>query len=333
MTGNPNVCLMSRSRATVSLPCNCKMSGCSASMRLASVASSASTVSATFDARPFARLPSSRAIPRLRCRGDGGKNTNPTMSAPASSATSSVSRVDRPQILTIRDMFQGTGWGGDARPEKSEAMGRVLQRRALLVSPAGPISAALLRGRKPLRIVPRGRNGARAQIGQLRPCLSRIGLVLSRRGPPVALPEPGRGATRHHARDLHRNDDDEQRQGYRDRRIGGIERVERYRHEMEIGRRQTDEDQTQRNQHQSREELAHDHLALLEIGSASGAGSSAVAVQPFTHFLARLEKRDALLIHRYMRAGARIAAGAAGRCFTENAPKPRSSTRSPRASA
>jgi hypothetical protein len=31
------------------------------------------------------------------------------MSAPDSSATSSVSRVDRPQILTIRDMFQGTG--------------------------------------------------------------------------------------------------------------------------------------------------------------------------------------------------------------------------------
>src|SRR5260370_10782327 len=39
------------------------------------------------------------------------------MSAPACSATSSVSRVDRPQILTSRDMFQDTGWGGDARPE------------------------------------------------------------------------------------------------------------------------------------------------------------------------------------------------------------------------
>jgi hypothetical protein len=31
------------------------------------------------------------------------------MSAPASSATSSVSRVDKPQILTIRDIFQDTG--------------------------------------------------------------------------------------------------------------------------------------------------------------------------------------------------------------------------------
>ena len=32
-----------------------------------------------------------------------------------------------------------------------------------------------------------------------------------------------------------------------------------------------------------------------------------VAVQPLTHFLARLEERDALLINRHMRAGARIA--------------------------
>jgi len=32
-----------------------------------------------------------------------------------------------------------------------------------------------------------------------------------------------------------------------------------------------------------------------------------VAVQPFPHFLARLEERDALLIDRNMRAGARVA--------------------------
>ena len=32
-----------------------------------------------------------------------------------------------------------------------------------------------------------------------------------------------------------------------------------------------------------------------------------VAVQPLTHFLAGLEERDALLINRHMRAGARIA--------------------------
>src|SRR6478672_7523428 len=38
-------------------------------------------------------------------------------------------------------------------------------------------------------------------------------------------------------------------------------------------------------------------------------------VQPFTHFLARLEERDALLIDRHMRAGARIAAGTGGTMF------------------
>jgi hypothetical protein len=39
---------------------------------------------------------------------------------------------------------------------------------------------------------------------------------------------------------------------------------------------------------------------------------SLCAVQALAHFLARLEKRDALLIDRHMRAGARIAAGAGG---------------------
>src|SRR5260370_8692668 len=41
----------------------------------------------------------------------------------------------------------------------------------------------------------------------------------------------------------------------------------------------------------------------------AGVGSSAFAVQPFAHFLAGLEERYALLIHRHMRAGAGIAAG------------------------
>src|ERR1700691_1628541 len=98
------------------------------------------------------------------------------MSAPACSATSSVSRVDRPQILTIKDMFQGTG----LRPGRNgQAMGRVLQRRALLVSPAGPISGALWAGKGPL-VVPRRRSGATTQIRQVRPRLPRIGLILAR---------------------------------------------------------------------------------------------------------------------------------------------------------
>src|SRR5258708_34872944 len=44
----------------------------------------------------------------------------------------------------------------------------------------------------------------------------------------------------------------------------------------------------------------------------AGLGCPVVAVQTLAHFLAGLEKRNALLIDRHMRAGARIAAGAGG---------------------
>ena len=79
MTGNPNFGLMSRSRAVVSLPCNCRMSGRSVSTMLSSVASSASTVSATLTARPLACLPSSRA--RLEAR-DAAATAERTRSPP-----------------------------------------------------------------------------------------------------------------------------------------------------------------------------------------------------------------------------------------------------------
>src|ERR1700682_2852369 len=44
----------------------------------------------------------------------------------------------------------------------------------------------------------------------------------------------------------------------------------------------------------------------------AGLGCPVAAVQPLAHFLAGLEERDALLVDRHMRAGARIAAGAGG---------------------
>src|SRR5664279_2133999 len=43
--------------------------------------------------------------------------------------------------------------------------------------------------------------------------------------------------------------------------------------------------------------------------SASRSGLRMVSVQPFPHFLARLEERDALLVDRHVRTGARIASG------------------------
>src|SRR5438105_14079279 len=48
----------------------------------------------------------------------------------------------------------------------------------------------------------------------------------------------------------------------------------------------------------------------IRLGSSAGVGClAAFAVQALAHFLACLEERDALLIDRHMRAGARIAAG------------------------
>src|SRR5262245_14817118 len=83
------------------------MSGFSASIAAASATSLASTDSATFLARPLTRSPSMRAASSPRFRGDGGKNTKPTMSAPASSAASRASGVFNPQILTRSAMVAG----------------------------------------------------------------------------------------------------------------------------------------------------------------------------------------------------------------------------------
>src|SRR5437868_10436171 len=48
----------------------------------------------------------------------------------------------------------------------------------------------------------------------------------------------------------------------------------------------------------------------IKNASSAGLGSAVLPVQPFAHFLARFEKRDALLINRHVRAGSRIPSGA-----------------------
>jgi hypothetical protein len=61
------------------------------------------------------------------------------MSAPASSATSSVSRVDRPQILTIRDMLQKEGLELWRRAEKPMRLwGAFYNVAPCLSRPPGP---------------------------------------------------------------------------------------------------------------------------------------------------------------------------------------------------
>src|SRR4029079_7059005 len=52
------------------------------------------------------------------------------------------------------------------------------------------------------------------------------------------------------------------------------------------------------------------HLVKPEARLCASLGRAVLAVQPLTHFLARLEERHALLVDRHMGAGTRIAARA-----------------------
>src|SRR5262249_22301331 len=96
----------SSTRLGDSAPWSWSKSGPSASMLAAISASSASTDSATLRARPRIRPPRARAVAASTWRGGGGKNTQPTISARAWSATSSASGVFRPQILITKGMLK-----------------------------------------------------------------------------------------------------------------------------------------------------------------------------------------------------------------------------------
>src|SRR6516225_11511519 len=143
---------------------------------------------------------------------------------------------------------------------------RVLQRRALLVSPANAMST-LRRDAEWSRIQSLHRAGA--QTGQLGPRGAGVGLVLAGGATPVALPEPGRRAAGHDAEHCHRNDDHEERQGEPERGIVRIKRIKRNRHRVTVGNREGDENQAQRNQYHRIEKFSHDPLSpRKENGSA-----------------------------------------------------------------
>ena len=258
---SPNFCLMSRSRATVSLPCNCRISGCSASTILASVASSASTVSATLTARPLACLPSSRAVSRLRCRGEGGKNTNPTMSAPASQRD--VERLARGQAANFDDQGHGSGHGLGRRQGRNRRIrsgaGSTTSRPACLARQ--PHTAARRRGaegaadRRARSAAP-----ARRSASWARACRASASCWRAARRqwrcrnqvaePPATTPRIATAMMTTNSGSLTATDGSAR-----------IERIERHRHQMTVGDREHDEDQAQRNQDQSREEFSHDHLS------------------------------------------------------------------------
>src|SRR5664280_3068889 len=198
ITGRPKRARTAATRCGGSLPCNCSMSGFSVLTMAPSVSSSASTVSATLPARPLTRSPSARAAGSPRWRGLGAKNTKPTRSAPDSSATSSVSGVFNPQILTISGMagvlaaFAPSPQSGTAgcclrnRPREDRQRDRLPRRDGLL-----------------------GR--AEAAADGLHLVVQRAHLAIEPAGgaAPFALADPGGDAADQHAEDQHREDDRE----------------------------------------------------------------------------------------------------------------------------
>src|SRR6202451_4742848 len=109
----------------------------------------------------------------------------------------------------------------------------------------------------------------------------------------------------------------------------GAERVERHRHDLTVGHRKRDDDDSKRYEDDGRNDLA-EHTA----------GRSRFAGQPALERLSRSRISLPVLkngTHFWSTAtwapvrGLRPVRG--GRCLTENAPKPRSSTRSPLAIA
>src|SRR3979411_182346 len=105
------------------------------------------------------------------------------MSAPPDRGAWSVWGVEKPQILTIRDMVSRLWFGPKRRARaaafENRARTRVLQRRALLVSPSGAKPGARLGGWKTLRIGPGRRHRAAAKLIQLEAVRAGVGLTLS----------------------------------------------------------------------------------------------------------------------------------------------------------
>ena len=133
IVGARSALAISATRAGLSRPCNCRTSGSSAAQTPASSASSASTRQRD-DPRPApaparrARAPASRPT----WRGLFGKNTKPTMSAPARSAASRV--VGRREAADFDDGRHRRLFRSKRPPVKGQALG--LTRRGLLSLPS-----------------------------------------------------------------------------------------------------------------------------------------------------------------------------------------------------
>ena len=228
---------MSRhARATVSWPCNCRMSGCSVSTMLASVASSASTVSATFDARgpwPAGRVAraSQSDMPRRRRKEHEPDHVGAGLQR-------RVERLARGQAANLDEQGHGSLRQPKRRVDRADGAG--LQRRALLVSPAqAPVSRRCAgAGRRWIASRPQRWSADRpaavraAALGLVRRAARASGAggtrsPSRRRTPMIATAMMTTNSGRVTATVW----------------IGGIERIERHRHQMAVRDREDDEEQ------------------------------------------------------------------------------------------
>ena len=250
MTGNPNFCLMSRSRATVSLPCSCRISGCSASTMLASVASSASTVSATFGGAALG-LPAELAR-RLQAEMAGRRRKEHESHHVRAGLQRDVERLARGQAANFDDQGHGSRArvrAADNAGQRRDAAGSTTSRPACLARrphirrPAtGPEGAA---GRPREASAPARRSASCARACRASASCWRAARRQCRCRNQVAEPPATTPAIATAMITTNSGSVD------RERWIAGIERIERHRHQMPIGDRKHDEDQAQRNQHQS----------------------------------------------------------------------------------
>src|SRR5712692_1175803 len=144
------------------------------------------------------------------------------------------------------------------------------------------------------------------QILGLRARATQVALEAAGGAARFCLLEPGGDAAHDHPYDQRGEEREEERHA-RDGGGGvGGERIEREDDARAVRHREQHDENCERHQDEGADDLA-DHG---RSASAPADAASAGTIEALAHFLAGLEERHALLVDRYVRAGARVAAGA-----------------------
>src|ERR1700704_1600979 len=201
---------------------------------------------------------------------------------------------------------------------------------------------------------------------------AQIGLEPARGAAPFCLPEPGRDAADDHPGDHQHENQHEKRRAHHHGRIGRVERIERDGDDVAVGDRERHDDEAERHQDDGGDDLANHGRASLEGCTAEElpetrkrhhtgrrpsrarfagrltmtvASSRSIAPNSNRTYAPSDRLRRSRISLPVLKKGTYfwstetsapvrgLRPVRAGRFFTEKAPKPRSSTRSPRAMA